>query len=101
MATTLATYKGVERRNYCTFPSIDVEILPATRHCLCGAEVVFDQAARWFVHTDGGVADHRVDARLQCSYCHAEEGVVYCQHAWFDAVECSRCGGVTGFAVGD
>ena len=43
MARTLETYKNSKRGNYCTLPTIDVEILPETRHCrVCNGVVEFD-----------------------------------------------------------
>ena len=105
MTTTLTQFAGQARPNYCTMPSIDVEILPDVRHCTCGAEVVFDPKAGHFggwAHKDPATPAHGlVTAATRCYYCRSETDAVYRQHAWFDAVECSRCGGVQGYAIGD
>ena len=42
MATTLEAFAGAHRHNYCTLPTIDVEILPDIRHCECGEPVSFE-----------------------------------------------------------
>jgi hypothetical protein len=107
MPTTLATDFG-RSRNYCTPPSVDVEILEPARHCEnCGEAVRYDSSAgllgTW-VHIDPDLDGlHYTAPRPFCDYCHADQAgvVVYRQHAWHDAVECSRCGGVVGYAIGD
>lgn len=108
MATTFETFTGIARRNYCTLPTIDVEILPDIRHCdaeSCGAVVVYDPAAGTFgawVHASADTPDHgRVAVKTRCTYCHSEEDAKYVMHAWYDAIECTRCGGVDGHAIGD
>ncbi|UQX13397.1 hypothetical protein [Candidatus Mycobacterium methanotrophicum] len=106
MATTLEAFAGSTRRNYCTLPAIDVEILPDVRHCeTCEALVTFDQSVGIFgawVHTSADTPDHgHVAPKTRCSYCHGEDDATYVQHAWFDAIECARCGGVDGHAIGD
>lgn len=108
MATTLETFAGSTARNYCTLPKIDVEILPDVRHCeteACGAVVIYDPAAGMFgawVHASANTPDHgRVAVRTRCTYCRSEDDVKYVMHAWHDAIECTRCGGVDGHAIGD
>ncbi|WP_102145614.1 hypothetical protein [Mycobacterium hubeiense] len=108
MATTIETFAGAVKHNYCTLPTIDVEILPDIRHCETCGEPVTHQPDRkhgllgGWVHTSSEVPDHgRVSPRTRCRYCNSDEHARYVQHAWFDAIECSRCGGVDGFAIGD
>src|SRR5690606_1704216 len=103
MATTFEVFEGAQRRNYSTLPTVDVEILPDIRHCEeCGAEVRYvpDTLIGSWQHADGST-DHFVLPKVRCPYCNSEDDAVYKQHAWYDAVECSRCGGVYGRAVGD
>lgn len=114
MTTTFAKFADATRGNYCTLPKLDVEILPAVRHCQgCGEELRWDPDAGPFgtgrhVHVkpdvelaDGG--QHYVTARTWCSYCHNDEpGTVHFhQRSWSDETECDRCGGVQGYAIGD
>ena len=105
MATTLEAFAGAHRHNYCILPTVDVEILPDIRHCECGEPVSFDQSIGFWggwVHTAPDVPDHgRVAVRLRCKYCNSEDQVRSEMHAWFDATECDRCGGVDGHAIGD
>lgn len=102
--TTLAKFAGTRRANYSTLPTVDVEILPDARICeTCAQPVAWDKSAHTFggwVHADGST-EHYVAPRTRCAYCHAQDGVTYRQHAWYDAIECDRCGGVTGYAIGD
>jgi ribosomal protein S27AE len=104
MTTTFQQYANATRHNYCTLPTADVEILPDVRHCeTCGNAVSYSGGTlgSWS-HTDPFVPDHGyVRTRLMCPYCHTEDGVVFRQHPWHDAVECSRCGGVDGRAISD
>lgn len=104
MPTTLETFAGKQAGNYCTMPKLDVEILPATRHCqTCDAAIVFDGNAGLFgqwTHLTGDGA-HTALPRLQCHYCHAETGVTFVQAPYSDETRCTRCGGVDGFGIGD
>lgn len=106
MTTTLEAFAGAKRHNYCTLPSIDVEILPDVRHCeKCDGEMVWDPKAGHFgqhVHADG--SDHGyAPPKLRCRYCFTEDPaeVSFRMDAWYDATECTRCGGVDGRALGD
>lgn len=103
--TTLTKYAGKQAANYCTMPKIDVVILPRVTHCAesgCDKVVRYDQQGMRWVHEDE-TTEHYVAPRTRCSYCNTEDPaeVQYRQHAWHDAVECKRCGGVLGFAIGD
>lgn len=106
--TTMQKFTG-QAPNYSTYPKVDVEILDGPQHCdKCEAEVTYDPngpygMGKW-VHTDPDTADHGfVAPRTRCRYCHTEDRteVAYRQHAWYDAVECERCGGVDGRPLGD
>lgn len=105
MTTTKEKYADARRGNYCTLPIHDVEILPDEHHCeKCGETVIYDPDKGYFgewVHEDPFNVDHRADIKVRCPYCHSEDDAVYRQHPWHDAVECSRCGGVDGRAIGD
>ena len=104
---TLEKYADARRGNYCTLPSKDVEILPDIRLCeSCGLEIRYEKAAprdglgSWR-HVDSAAPSHGyVGPKTRCRYCHSQKAV-YRQHAWYDAVECDRCGGVDGYAIGD
>lgn len=102
MASTLETFGGTRQLNYCTLPTIDVEILPDVHHCkTCGTAITYQpRGGSVWVH-NSLVPDHGfITPKTRCRYCHSEDAT-YHQHAWFDAVECDRCGGVTGYAIGD
>ena len=100
MATTLETFAGARRGNYCTLPTIDVEILPDIHHCQTCGETVIYQQHRW-LHGNHLTPDHGwIAPKVMCRYCHSEDAV-YHQHAYHDAIECNRCGGVDGYAIGD
>lgn len=108
MTTTLERWGGTKRHNYETLPTIDVEILPDIRHCeKCGGEMVWDAKGGYFgqggyVHADG--SDHGYAPPVtRCRYCRTEDPalVSYIQHAWYDTVECKRCGGDDGHPIGD
>lgn len=106
MANTLEAFAGHTSPNYCTLPTVDVEILPDVRHCkTCTHVVSFNPrvgAVGVWVHDTADAPEHgSIQPTSRCAYCHSEDSVVFIQHAWYDAIECSRCGGVTGFAIGD
>lgn len=104
---TSEKYAGQRAGNYCTLPTRDVEILPDTRFCdTCGVQADYQPGpgggmGSW-VHV-GSASEHGyISPKTRCTYCHNQESdVVYRQHAWYDAVECGRCGGVDGRAIGD
>lgn len=108
MATTLEKFAGARRGNYCTLPTVDVEILTDASVCeKCGTEVVYDPKAgtysgKW-VHAQPATEDHFVAPRTRCSYCGTQDPseVTYVQAAYSDEVRCTRCGGVNGFGIGD
>jgi hypothetical protein len=109
---TLEKFAGAKRHNYCTLPSIDVEILPDVHYCRhCGELLEYvphPKGPGWgsgnWQHVSSSAEDHSraacVTPRTRCRYCHSQEAV-YRQHAWHDAVECDRCGAVEGYAIGD
>lgn len=95
--------------NYCTHPTVNVEVLEGRpRHCEhCGGEVRYENPNGYFgkwVHVGEAGECRYATPQSHCVYCGAEgkaEGVEFHQHAWYDATECARCGGVNGFAIGD
>lgn len=110
--TTLQTYAGQRAGNYSSLPSIDVEVLPEVHHCeTCGEAVVYNAGGYTlgggWEHVDTAKAweakPHRPQARLGCGYCHTDDPthVQFVQANWSDETRCSRCGGVTGYAIGD
>lgn len=108
MVSVLEKVAGKRAGNYSTNPRIDVEVIenPA-RYCQCGGVVVPDGVAsngiqNW-KHVEEPAKPHLLDRAGMCSFCGASEPgeVAYKQYSWYDAVECSRCGGVEGYAIGD
>ena len=105
MTTTFEKYTGQRAGNYSTMPTKDVPVLPDIWLCRgCGKQVRQVPDKAWFrwVHVDASEApsDHWVSNATRCRYCHSQDAK-YHQHAWYDAVECDRCGGVDGRAIGD
>jgi Zn finger protein HypA/HybF involved in hydrogenase expression len=106
MATTLEKYAGARQGNYCTLPKLDVEILPDVFHCKhCDGQIKYRGTwpdSKW-VHITPLAEEHKPEPRLRCMYCHTDspEHVSYKRYAWHDATECTRCGGVNGYAIGD
>lgn len=105
---------GKRAGNYSSNPNVNVEVLERPRHCAgCAklgqvAELVWDPKGGLYggawVHAEGGPKCLYAQPEDYCRFCGAEgaaEGVRFRQHAWYDAVECARCGGVDGFALGD
>lgn len=119
MTTTLVKFADATRGNYSTLPTIDVEIISpeplcGARHRIDGESVacfkpIVDTGVKQhgmfpvYAHADGTNAGEYVCRSTQCGYCGTNdpELVRYRQHPWHDAVECDRCGGVTGRAIGD
>lgn len=99
-------------RNYETLPKGDALGLDVLEHpALCGEigcdlPIEYDKDAGYhggWKHADGSKPErHWIRARLTCRYCGNQgDGVKARQHAWHDAVECDRCGGHDGHAIGD
>lgn len=131
MTTTMEKFAGEQSRNYCTLPTIDVEILPDVSVCKeCRHEIVsvhvpldngrgYEFTHQLWVHAQDPAAyevrpvgefprvkatgDHWASPATRCSYCHTNdpEAVSFVQHAWYDGTHCTRCGGVSGFGIGD
>ncbi|MBM4574938.1 hypothetical protein GS896_25570 [Rhodococcus hoagii] len=103
MATTLETYKGQQARNYCTLPTKDVEILDGPRRCAtCEKPVAYDHTGGLYPwqHTDGS-GEHKIIVKSRCEYCGGEDDLISTAEAWHDSLRCGRCGGETGYAIGD
>lgn len=112
MTTTLEKYAGQQAHNYCTLPQRDVPILnplPVCQQQGCGRVVVTQPTgkvypSRRWVHADSRDTDgHSVWPRPSCDYCGTNDaGTVHNrQYAWYNATECDRCGGVSGYPIGD
>lgn len=108
MAMTLETYAGKQARNYSSNPTIDVAIVESAAHCnACGGEVVNLTPCtpnswplpRW-AHVNP-TDDHYISPRPTCDCCGSDEAATASQHNWHDQVACTRCGGITGWAIGD
>lgn len=107
MTTTFEKFAGTRRWNYCTLPTKDVEILPDHNICdVCNTLVMYVPPSNYglghWVHVVDSPVDnpHVVTPRVRCRYCNSHDAK-FRQHAWYDAVECNRCGGVDGYAIGD
>jgi hypothetical protein len=105
VVTTIEKFPGIGR-DYNTNPTIDVEVLEGPAHCESdGGDIVFDPSAYRWNHAEGFecTAPRLPYPRPKCRFCGTDEAgvVVDKQHAWYDARECTRCGGVSGFAIGD
>lgn len=109
MSTTFEVYANQRVGNYCTRPSKDVEILPDVRVCAsCRTllePVPLPKGASWGIqswkHAEPTACESTyIRAADRCRYCHSQDAK-YRQHAWHDAVECDRCGGIDGYAIGD
>ena len=99
--TTFEKYRDARSDDYCTPPTVDVPILPDVRHCAaCRGPIMYDTARRIWAH-ENGPTGHRAEAHSKCWYCNSEDAVTHTQDARHEAIECSRCGGATGFAIGD
>ena len=107
--TTLVKFKGIRAGNYCTAPTKDVPILPDVRVCSsCRTRIehvphpkgIGYGLGSWEHVDPNECAVTYVRAADRCRYCHSQDAK-YRQHAWYDAVECDRCGGVDGYAIGD
>lgn len=113
-STTLAHFAGQHARNYSSMPTIDVPIIPTDArryHCAsCGGEIVPTAdssqnpyaASKWEHLIPTTIAGHdHVKPRSTCMYCGSDERTAFHQRNWSDETECTRCGGVAGFAIGD
>lgn len=104
MASTLETDFHIG--NYCSGPTIDVEIVTDTNtHCRhCGGVLLNaahpTQFADW-QHAIAGDYDHRASPEPRCHYCRAEATTTDNVHPWHTSTDCSRCGGSYGFPLGD
>jgi hypothetical protein len=111
MTTTFEKFAGQSAANYCTHPTINVEILPEARHCeKCGEQVRYVPAkgyglGNWehVVPQNDPATKHYITPRTVCTYCHSDapDLVRFHQEAWADVVRCTRCGGANGHGIGD
>ena len=107
MATTFEIFKGARSANYCTLPTVDVEVLPDVRHCeTCGQEISYNVdgytlGGAWQHATTDWSNPHEPRPQARCRYCHTTEGLTFTHAAYSDETRCARCGGVDGYAIGD
>lgn len=103
MATTLGA--AFKPGNYCNAPTIDVEILDDTGyHCAhCAQKVIRQEHSYSWRHDDPAAVadDHTPEVLPRCHYCRAEGTLTANFHAWHTSMDCSRCGGSYGIALGD
>ena len=110
MITTFEKFAGTRPRNYSTLPTKDVPILPDIQVCqTCRSELEYvphpEHRSGWGIGTWKHAGPNECTATHirpadRCRYCHSQDAK-YRQHAWHDAVECDRCGGIDGRAIGD
>lgn len=106
MTTTFQKFSSHNVGNYSTRPSVDVDILDEQRVCAtCDGVVTWAPKGGQYgwggwVH-EAGASDHRAQALGQCRFCGGQGTLSHRQEAWYDATDCSRCGGVDGYAIGD
>lgn len=108
MTTTFQKFSSNNVGNYSSRPTLDVDVLDGPRVCK-----TCDRVATWapkggqfgwggWVHEGESVEpDHRVEVLGQCRFCGGQGTLSHRMEAWFDATDCSRCGGVDGRAIGD
>jgi hypothetical protein len=108
MTTTFEANKNLRRGNYCTLPTIDVEIVDLEKYCTnkkCGVLVRWNAKADYF-------GRHEHIYATECSYPQTSTTCLYCgcndprlvkykQMSYSDETHCARCGGVSGYGIGD
>lgn len=127
--TTFEKFAGQRAGNYSSNPTVDVEILDGPTMCgaresdgsRCLRPIVRDHEAQptymaYWKHADvegpgpalnhhlrDGAAYSLIGPTTRCSYCGTQDPteVTFHQRSWSDETECTRCGGVTGYAIGD
>lgn len=109
MITTFEKFTGQRAGNYSTLPTKDVPVLPDIHICsTCRTQiehVPHPKGPGWGLGSWQHTQPNECDAAYirpadRCRYCHSQDAK-YRQHAWHDAVECDRCGGIDGRAIGD
>lgn len=115
--TTLEYWAGRRAGNYSSLPTIDVEILPDVYTCGregCSAPELKYRKAGWVTGADGaerydgggfehvaGDLDHEPSVMARCRFCRGTGALTSSMHAWHDETRCDRCGGRSGYAIGD
>jgi hypothetical protein len=98
-------------------PSIPVPILTDEQQpmrCRCGAALAAGEgsllvhASEVAVVPEELVGSHKIgdpapsyQNLTRCQHCGGVGHVTYTQHAWYDEFSCARCGGSTGYGIGD
>lgn len=103
MATTFELFAKAQIQNYCTKPTIDVDVLPTPENICgnCSIPVHYDMKLHKWLHADENNNCSFVTLRSRCKYCNATDTISVVHHNWYDEYKCSRCGGAEGYAIGD
>lgn len=119
--TTKQKWAGKQAGNYSTLPSKDVEVLEnAESFCTkCGDSVTYDAKAYRHLHSNGESTCDKAKAEAytgkkseytqivsvnpKCRYCGTGDPAhsSFRQQSYSDEASCSRCGGVSGYGIGD
>jgi hypothetical protein len=131
MTTTFEKFPNNWYQNYCSRPTIDVEIINPSAICdgrdfippvgesvpgnrgsygpRCHKPITYTPHPKGDMWTSGtwthvdGSTDHYTSPTSRCFYCGNNDPatVRYVQQAWSNQTECDRCGGSHGYAIGD
>lgn len=108
--TTKQKWAGKQAGNYSTLPTKDVEVLKETeRLCTnCSEQVTYDESSYRWNHADGKATcsdDGKTTASANpvCRYCGTGNPShhSFSQNSYSDESHCSRCGGTSGYGIGD
>lgn len=108
--TTKEKWAGKQAGNYSTLPKRDVEVLKETeRLCTnCSEQVTYVESSYSWVHSNGekkcsGSDSLTASANPVCRYCGTGDPSHYSfeQKSYSDESHCSRCGGTSGYGIGD
>lgn len=119
--STMDVWATKQAGNYCSRPNKDVPILEnSEKFCTkCGRSVTYEKTRYRWLH-DNGLEECDKNEMLahtgkpapyagyaqsnpECRYCGTGDPSysTFKQQSWSDETSCSRCGGVTGYAIGD
>lgn len=109
VTTTFEKFKGTRPGNYCTLPTIDVEIVNPDAYCrVCNGAMVYvpnpPLSGRYEHVTEPEPGTCRFGTPAsRCHYCGTNEAGVAVSHqrAWSNEIDCARCGGRWGYGIGD
>lgn len=110
---TLEKWKGKQAGNYSSLPKKDVHVLKdAKKFCTkCNEDLVLDENKAnqgLYLHADNGSqwcsnGKTFYSVNGSCKYCGTGDPsyLEFKQMSWSDESHCSRCGGVSGYGIGD